>query len=41
VGAVGVALGTEGGFPNAGGLAKLLCPAGFNFGIPPAKRPPS
>lgn len=34
-------LGTEGAFPSVGGLARLLCPAGFNLGMPPAKRLPS
>lgn len=34
-------LGTKGGFPNVGGLARLFCPAGFNLGKPPANRLPS
>lgn len=34
-------LGTKGGFPNVGGLARLPCPAGFSLGTPPANRPPS
>jgi len=34
-------LGIEGGFPKVGGFARLLCPAGFNFGIPPANSPPN
>lgn len=44
-GAGGVAtasrLGTDGGLPKVATLAALLCPAGFNLGIPPAKSPPS
>lgn len=36
----GALVGTDGGFPSVGGLAKLLL-LGFSLGIPPANNPPS